>query len=161
MKKLTRFSIGLIIALCLLLISVSSALACTPVVTPTSSYTWEDPETSRGTGEVLKPAELPGTETGTSGLITPAGYNGYGQFGGNGLAVSGLSANNAQLCFSFPTYRYGWEGAIKRWTGSKWVSVSGSELVAPTGEGSTYQVCTPSAGNGTYSLIIHYTGHGE
>lgn len=159
MKKITRFSIGLFIALCLLLISVSSALACTPVVPHT--YTWEDPEISKGTGDVLKPGELPGTETTASGLITPAGYNGYGQFGGNGLAVSGLSSNNAQICFSFPTYRFGWEGAIKKWTGTRWVSVSGNELITPTGDSSTYQVCSSSAGNGTYSLIIHYTGHGQ
>lgn len=159
MKPYSRISLALVIALLILCFATTSVFACDGGGGGPSPSDWGDPTVSAGTGVVVSPDALPGSTTGATGMILPAGYGIYGQFGGSGITISGVpTANNTQLCFTFPTYRYGWEGTITKWNGSRWVKVK-NDLVAPTGDSSTYQVCTPTAGNGTYSLIIHYSGH--
>jgi hypothetical protein len=158
MKLFPRISIGAALALGFLLVTTATVLACGPGGGPGPSD-WGDPTVSSGTGVVVSPDKLPGTQATQSGMVLPAGYGTNGQFGGSGITVNGApSSNNTKLCFAFPTYRYGWEGTITKWNGSRWVTVK-NDLVAPSGDSSSYQVCTNSAGNGTYSLIINYTGH--
>jgi hypothetical protein len=101
---------------------------------------------------------LPGTALLDSGKYSPVGFKaGDVQFGGSGLAVSGLVyPTTAKVCFPFSGYRYQWEGVISQWNGSKWVALT---TTFPTdGDGSVNWACASGVGNGTYALITWYTG---
>jgi len=159
MKKITRFSIASVLVLSVILMSVSTVFASST----TTATEWADPTaTANGkdvtfTGTVYSPFYLPGTINDGATMILPTGFDGFAQFGGNGIEISGLSAaQTVNLSFAFPTYQYGWSGSIYQWDGSKWVALT-TTVVAPTGENSLYYVTTNKVHNGTYALLIHYT----
>lgn len=165
MKNITRISIASLLAVSVLLVSIGSAFAST---TASSVDVWSDPVATANNGasftsEVLNTAKLPGIVDDDASMILPIGFNSTsGQFGGKGIVISGLATrtDTVNLTFSFPTYRYGWTGAIYQWSGSTWVKLPTS-IVAPTGENSMYYATTSNVGNGTYALIMGYKGVDE
>lgn len=161
MKKVNRLSIASLVVMSVLMVSVSSVFA-------SSADVWTDPVATANNGSsysstVIEPASLPGIVDDDAGMILPVGFTSdSGQIGGNGIQISGLATHTdtVDVCFSFPTYRYGWTGSIYEWSGSAWVKVP-TTLVAPTGENTTYFACASKVSNGTYALIIGYDGEAE
>ena len=164
MRGLKQFGIVVLVICCisaLTFTNVSAMGGSFSKKTPAPSFTWTDPyvpETSTHySSDVVNVANLPGTEVLESGMILPAGFNQELQFGGKGLEISGLAAGKSvEACFDFPTYRYSWNGVIKQWNGTKWVAMP--TTITPTADGSTAAACTSKVSNGTYSLLIWYTG---
>lgn len=166
MKKISRISVASLLVLGILAITAGSVFASSSALAAVDE--WLDPTASANGGssfssEVVAPSSLPGTVNEDAGMIMPVGFTfDTGQFGGNGIKISGLatSADTANLTFSFPTYRYGWAGSIYKWDGSSWVAVP-TTIVAPTGENSMYYATASKVGNGTYALIVGYEGLDE
>jgi hypothetical protein len=129
---------------------------------------WTDPVATANNGAaftstILDTASLPGIVDDDASMILPVGFTtDSGQFGGNGIVITGLATHTdtVSLTFSFPTYRYGWTGSIYQWSGSAWVKVA-TTIVAPTGENSMYYATASGLGNGTYALIMGYEGAAE
>lgn len=93
-----------------------------------------------------------GTAKTENGLTVPSGFPpGEMQFGGNALIIEGLESGKVTACFSFPTHRYGWEGGIYQWKGSRW-SVMPSTLTKGV-EGAATNICATINGDGTYALL--------
>jgi hypothetical protein len=161
MKTISRIAIAAFIVLCFTLVSVSTVFArrSDPV-----KIVWTDPAASTSekgatfSQDVLDPWQLPGTQTLASGLYVPVGFPlNEAQFGGNGLQVSALpDGKMVKICFNFPVYENSWAGTIYMWSETKWVAMP--TTITPATEGTSTYACTPSAGNGTYALIIGFYG---
>jgi hypothetical protein len=156
MKKYSRFAVAALLVMSVVFMSVSTVFADSTWADPTATANGKDVSI---TTSVLDSAVLPGTVNNDAGMILPVGFiAGSIQFGGNGIAVSGLkSTETAKVCFSFPVYQYSWAGKIYEWNGKAWVVVP-TTMVAPTGENSLYYACSDKVGNGTYSLLIGFYG---
>ncbi len=153
MKKtaLALLSITLIISLLLAPAgTVQAAGWADPVVTPLSG-------TSNFTTSVIDPITLQYGITRTAqGLTVPSGFPpGEKQFGGKAVIIKGLETGTASLCFSFPTYRYGWRGGVYQWNGTMWSLIPSTTTEGI--EGSPATVCATITGDGTYALITGFT----
>jgi hypothetical protein len=156
MKKISKFSLVIVISLCIM-------LATTAFFVP--KINWPDPVVTPAqagmtfTATVLDQWQLPGTEVTSSGGYEPVGFvTGQMQFGGSGLQLADLPAGKtAQICFSFPLYRYDWRGAIYQWDGSKWLLMA-TTTTQLNDEAMTTTACAQGAGNGTYALIMGFHG---
>jgi hypothetical protein len=161
MKKITRISIASLLVVCVLVVSVSSVFA-------SSSNTSYDPvATANGSATfssvVLDISALPGTVTSDSDKVLPAGFTeGFAQFNGSGIVISGLAStkDTVNISFEFPTYRYGWRGSIYQWDGSTWVKVP-TTIVLATDSNPMYYAVASKVGNGTYALIVGYDSTAE
>ncbi|MBP9041050.1 MAG: hypothetical protein KBF64_04675 [Anaerolineaceae bacterium] len=153
MKKIVLglLSITLVISLFLAPSGAAQAVEwADPVVTPLSG-------TSDFTTRVIDPITLQYGITKTAqGLTVPSGFpTGEKQFGGKAVIIKGLETGTASLCFSFPTYRYGWRGGVYQWNGTTW-SVMASTTTEGI-EGSPATVCATITGDGTYALLTGFT----
>jgi len=154
---------AILLSLCLVLFSVSAVFA---FYIPKSHVTWTDPTAKAAdttlafTGKVMDSWQLPGTTQLSSGLFVPAGLpEGQAQFGGKGLAVSGLPDGRfVQVCFNFPVYNNSWHGTIYAWDGMEWVAMPTTITPGDAENTANTYACTPSAGNGVYALIIGFYG---
>jgi hypothetical protein len=169
MKKRVIIFVSLVLALGFAFSGFSRVQAISPhppipipvIVTQPDPYAVPSNDTSKMTGEVLGQAVLPGTVQLSSGKLSPLGFiEGFVQYGGPGLQVSGLvKPTTATICFPFSGYNHGWVGKIYQWDGSAWVSKVTS--FPKDGDGVVNWACTKGAGNGIYSLLIWYTGPAE
>lgn len=153
MKKtvLALLSITLIMSLLLAPSGAVQAVEWTdPIVTPLNG-------SSDFTTTMIDPITLQyGIAKTDKGLTVPTGFPlGEKQFGGKAVIIKGLESGKANLCFSFPSYRYGWTGSVYQWNGSAWVSMTSATTEGI--EGSPASVCTTITGDGTYALIIGFT----
>ncbi|GEM_PF-1836662 len=153
MKKIVLGLLSITLVISLLLAPSNAAQAedwTDPVITPLSG-------TSDFTTRVVDPISLQYGITKTAqGLTVPTGFPlGEKQFGGKAVIIKGLETGTATLCFSFPTYRYGWRGGIYQWNGTTW-SVMASTTTEGI-EGSPATVCSTITGDGTYALITGFT----
>lgn len=152
MKKAILILLSFTLVISFLLVPSSTTQASiwpNPVVTPLSGDT-------EFIVKLLDPIRLNfGLAKTGSGLVVPAGFPlGEKQFGGKAVTIKGLEGEKASLCFSFPTYRYGWDGNIYQWKESAW-SLFPSTLTEGK-EGSAALVCTTIDTDGTYALIISF-----
>ncbi len=129
------------------------------IIEPT--IVWPDPTVAAISGDtdfvasVTDPLKLSGTYKNDVGTPVPTGFPaGEIQFGGNGLVLKDVTSGSQSLCFSFPTYRYGWRGSIYQWNGSKWVKLA--TTITERNEGAPALACTTVYGNGTYALLIGF-----
>jgi hypothetical protein len=163
MKKMVRFSIAGMLVLGVLFVSVSSVFASSSAAVVSNDPVATANDGAAFSSTVIDTAYLPGVVNDDGVMIMPVGFtSGTGQFSGQGIAISGLEASGGtvNVCFSFPTYQYGWSGSIYQWSGSEWTAVTTS-MVAPTGENSIYSACSSNVGNGTYALIVGYKAPAE
>jgi hypothetical protein len=128
---------------------------------PKPVHNWSEPTVTPLTGDtgfsitLLNPESLEGAFIGTAGFPLPTGFiEGEKQFGGQALKLSGAGAGTQKLCFSLPTYQYGWRGNIYQWDGTMWVKL-GSEVTLGD-DGSPTLYCSTIYGDGTYALLIGY-----
>ncbi len=126
-----------------------------------SAANWELPTITPLTGDkefnfkTANPTDPQFTAITENGLVVPAGFPlGQKQFGGEIAIINGLNGGSARLCFSFPTYRYGWDGGIYQWDGARWNPVA-STLTESKDDGAA-SVCTTITGDGSYALIIGF-----
>jgi len=153
MKKIVLGLLSITLVLSLVLTPAGAAQATAwadPVVTPLKGD-------SDFTVNVIDPITLQYGITQTSrGLTVPSGFlTGEKQFGGNAVTIKGLENGTASVCFSFPSYRYGWKGDTYQWNGTTWVLMPST--VTEGVEGGAATVCTTISGDGTYALLIGYT----
>jgi hypothetical protein len=153
MKKIVLALLSITLVMSFLLAPAGIAQAvdwADPVVTPLSG-------SSDFTTKLIDPIALQfGIAKTARGLTVPAGFPlGDKQFGGKAVIIKGLESGKASLCFSFPSYRYGWTGGIYQWNGSAWVVIPST--ITEGIEGSPASVCTTITGDGTYALIIGFT----
>ena len=157
MKKTVLLFLSLTLALSLVLVHFSPVLAFdwqAPVVTPISG----DKEF---TTIVTAPAALPGIVAGENGITLPAGFPaGTAQFGGDGVVVKGFTDGSASACFSMPPARSEWVGSIRQWNGTKWVKLPTSVTEGDV-ESNSASACATIYSDGTYALIMGYTGAPE
>jgi hypothetical protein len=157
MKKVTKLSIAVLLASCIILSSVSAVFADASI---NPSPDLQDPTATGNasfTSTVLGQWQLPGSEMNSKEMYLPTGFDGQAQFGGKGIEIDGLTqANTVDVCFSFPTYKYSWTGKIYEWKDTQWVSKS-TNIYTTSYNGATH-ACTANVGNGIYSFVIWYTG---
>jgi len=164
MKKTTKVSLAILLTFCLVLASLSTVFAM-PLPTK-AAIPWADPtamatDTTLVFTSTVKDAwQLPGTTELSSGMFVPAGFpEGQAQFGGKGLAVSDLPDGRfVKVCFNFPVYFNSWHGTIYAWDGMEWVAMPTTITPGDTEDPANTYACTPSAGNGTYALVIGFYG---
>jgi len=147
---LTLFSLVLITSL--LIVPTGAAQAASwpdPVVTSLNGD-------SDFTATMVDPISLSfGTAVTDKGLVVPSGFpSGEKQFAGKAVTIKGLESGKASLCFSFPTYRYGWRGNVYQWDGTAWSMISSS--LTEGIEGGAATVCATISTDGTYAFIIGY-----
>jgi hypothetical protein len=159
MKKWTRATVSVLLALSVILITttvVFARLDPNPIV-------WQDPEGTTDSAlvpysaEVVDTWQLPaGIETTGKQLTVPLGFPADQiQFGGKALKVSDLAEGKTiTICFDFPVYRYDWSGSVYMWNGSEWVKQA---TTVTTTDGST-QACAKVSANGYYALLIQFWG---
>jgi hypothetical protein len=133
----------------------------TAFLAPKTETDWPDPTASAITGDtvfslkIIPPTSLPGTYLGNGGMILPSGFpEGEVQFGGKGLSLLDVSDGTEQVCFSLPTYSFGWRGNVYEWNGSKWVKFETSTTFGK--DGAIPLACAKVFGNGTYALLINF-----
>jgi hypothetical protein len=157
MKKTVLLFLSLTLAVSLVLLNFSPVRAFdwqAPVVTPISG----DKEF---TTVVTAPAALPGTVAGENGILFPAGFPaGTAQFGGDGVVVKGFTGGTASACFSMPPAKSEWMGNIHQWNGTKWVKLP-TTVTQGDMESNSANACTNITSDGTYALIMGYTGEPE
>jgi len=128
---------------------------------PAQAVSWSSPTVVALTGDdsfiatTTDPSMLAGVYKGEKGFYLPTGFpeDDY-QFGGNALVLSGVTFGTEKLCFSFPTYNYGWRGSIYQWTGTKWGKLV--TIITEGQEGGAAQACATIYGNGTYALLVGF-----
>jgi len=104
-------------------------------------------------------SNLPAVYTNANGLFEPEGVAlDEGQFGGNfGVVITGLATGStARACFDFPTYRYGWRGAVYMYSDGSWIPLR--TTISTSYQNPDIWACANYVHNGTYALVIHYTG---
>ena len=155
MNKIAR--LAFVFVLVLSIISVSNP-------TTVMAHDWSSPYAVPVSGDMVitssavSPVTLPGAVLSDDGRITPVGFpTGEKQFGGEALQVSGLSSGSASACFPFPTYRYGWRGAVYQWLNNKWVSLPTTFSNTEGKEGAPAMACAPIYYGGTYALLIGFS----
>jgi hypothetical protein len=161
MKKWTRATISVLLALSVILITTTVVFAkLDPITTP---VVWQDPEGTTDpalvpySAEVVDTWQLPaGIETTDKQLTVPLGFPADQiQFGGKALKVGELAeGKTVTVCFDFPVYRYDWSGSVYMWDGSEWVKQA---TTIATTDGST-QACAKVTANGYYALLIQFWG---
>ncbi len=163
MKKAVFVLLSIMLALCFLpLGTVNAIVAPIPTTAAPSESVWDSPWITPLTGDKdfsFKPSNpaAPGIITTDAGLIVPSGFPaGQKQFGGEVAIVKDFQGGTAMLCFSFPIQRYGWNGSVYRWNNSNWKSIP-STLIEGT-EGGPSSVCAIVEVDGTYALIMGYSG---
>ena len=163
MKKFSRLTLSVFLALGVILVTTSVVFANHVIINPPT--VWQDPAGNTDpalilyTSAVVSPWQLPGTETTDKQLTVPVGFPiNQIQFGGNALKVSDLAeGKTVEICFDFPVYRYDWSGDIYFWDGSEWVKQA---TTLTSTDGST-QACAKVSANGYYSLLIEFWGTPE
>ncbi len=160
MKKICLSLLSLCLILSLLPVSTANATTA-PLPGKPTSY-WEPPVITPLTGDkeftikTLDPIALTdGTSKTANNLVVPAGFPlGQKQFGGEVALVKDFDGGTARACFSLPNYRYGWDGGIFQWNGTKWAALPST--LTEGKEGGPATVCTTIYGNGTYALITGF-----
>jgi hypothetical protein len=149
MFKSKRVMFGIALVLTLVLASFSTAKADSmdvPTLTPVSG----DQVFS---SSLISLEALPGTVK-LGEMTVPTGFpSGEVQFGGQGIAVSGMNYGQASLCYNIKTAEVGqgWGGKVGIWDGSKWVLMP-TAITMPK-EGSLASACATITGSGTYAFI--------
>jgi hypothetical protein len=164
MKKITRYSISVLLVLCMIMVTTTVVFAGSGPTASTSTIVWQDPTGTTDsalipyTAEVLDTWKIPGTEINGKQLTVPLGYAvNEIQFGGKALKVSDLaSGKSINVCFDFPLYRYDWSGEIYMWDGTEWMK----QVTTITTDNPT-QACTRVYANGYYALLIQFWGTPE
>jgi len=164
MKKITRYSLVLLLVLCVTMVTTSVVFAGSLI--PATPIVWQDPTATTDsslipyTAAVVDTWQLPaGIETTDKQLTVPLGFPADQiQFGGKALKVSDLAeGKTVEICFDFPVYRYDWSGSVYMWDGSEWVKQA--TTIVNT-DGAT-QACAKVSANGTYALLIQFWGTPE
>jgi len=160
MKKITHYSLVLLLVLCVTMVTTTVVFAG---AIPTTPIVWQDPTATTDsslipyTAAVVDTWQLPaGIETTGKQLTVPLGFPADQiQFGGKALKVGDLAEGKTiTICFDFPVYRYDWSGAVYMWDGSEWVKQA---TTVTTTDGST-QACAKVSANGYYALLIQFWG---
>ena len=163
MKKITHYSLVLLLVLCVTMVTTTVVFAG---AIPTTPIVWQDPTATTDsslipyTAAVVDTWQLPaGIETTGKQLTVPVGFPADQiQFGGKALKVNDLAEGKTiTICFDFPVYRYDWSGAVYMWDGSEWVKQA---TTLTSTDGST-QACAKVSANGYYSLLIEFWGTPE
>ncbi len=152
MKKVVLALLSITLVVSLLLVPASSAQA----------VTWDDPVVTsiKGDGDftvtMIDPFTLPfGTVKTNQGLVVPVSpVPGEQQFASKAVVIKGIESGEASICYSLPTYRYGWRGGIYQWNGSAWITLP-STLTEGT-EGGAATICSTLTADGTYAFLINY-----
>ncbi len=157
MKKNIPVFLSLTLAVSLVLLNFS----------PVRAFDWQAPVVTPGSGDkeftaaVTAPAALPGTVTGDNAILFPAGFPaGTAQFGGDGVVVKGFTGGTASACFSIPPARSEWVGSIHQWNGTKWIKLP-TTITEGDVESNSASACASIYGDGTFALIMGYTGAPE